>query len=159
MRGRISEDYWAIAFGWHRGPYTNASAGCAIILKYRLFAPQHVVQVGYPPAEVAGRGGFVRLKNCRGDFTLSVQYSPPIAGKAGKRAANIKAARMVNTWAQDLLSALPVRTLVLHGGDLNSGLGLFANGTAWERGIGDSNLGHGTATSPEKAFHACRAGA
>ena len=48
---------------------------------------------------------------------------------------------MVNAWAQNLLSALPVRTLVLHGGDLNSGLGLSADGTAWERGIGDSNPG------------------
>ena len=81
----ISDKFWCVSFGWQRAPFSNASAGCAIILRSKRFLPQHVTRIFVPPAELRGRGGAIRIKSPCGDFFFGTQYTPPIAGKLGQK--------------------------------------------------------------------------
>ena len=56
------EDFWAVHFGWSPGPFTNKSAGCAIIFKSAKFKKN-------PGA--LGRGGLVRLKAHHYDIVVA----------------------------------------------------------------------------------------
>ena len=74
---RLDRKYWIVHFGWEPGLPTNKSAGCAIILKSKVFSDRDVSRVFCPPADLAGRGGAIRLVNRNFDITLVVVYSPP----------------------------------------------------------------------------------
>ena len=68
-----------IHFGWSRAPFSNRSAGVAILLSGR-FRPEHIVAIQAAPREVQGRAGTVRLKSHYLDLELTVGYPPPPGG-------------------------------------------------------------------------------
>ena len=72
----------------------------------------------------------VMFKCEEGDFSVGVQYSVPVTGNKLVRAAAVKGNRLLTMWATGLLAALPVRTVPIWGGDLNTGLGLDNDGDA-----------------------------
>ena len=89
--------HWAISFGWKPGPFTNSSAGCAIILGKR-FKPWHVAEVRAPPAGLQGRAGAIRLRSTGFDLTVAVCYAPPLTESGNKRAAQVKGGRLAVDW-------------------------------------------------------------
>ena len=134
----FSPDFWVISLGWKQGPLTNSSAGCAIVLRRRWFSRDDVKKVCFPLDALAGRGGAIRVVS--GDFLFGCQYTPPISGTKGKMQASVKAASQLSKWAQETLSAVLARSLIVWGGDFNSGFGLHQDGTRWDKGVGDANL-------------------
>ena len=73
---RLDKKYWIVHFGWEPGLLTNKAAGCAIILKSKVFFDRDVSRVYCPPEDFAGRGGAIRLVNRNFDIKLVVLYSP-----------------------------------------------------------------------------------
>ena len=131
--------YWALSFGWQRSPYTNKAAGCAIVFRSSKFAWKDTVTIRTPSAEVLGRAGAVRIKNKVYDVNAIVQYSPPISGR--DRCTNVKSAQVVTKWMQETIVETPVRCLPLLGADLNTRVGMQADGTQWQKGVGEWHLG------------------
>ena len=136
----VGNSHWAVHFGWEKGEGTNKTAGCRIVFRNSLFPQKCVTKVCPAPPAIAGRGGLVRLRSKRYDITVLATYAPPISGSKQQVAKATKTARQVNAWTQEQLDTLPTRTLPLVGGDFNSGVGLDADGIAWEKGVGRYNL-------------------
>ena len=84
--GKLRRGYWALHFGWRRGPFTNASAGCTMIFSRRI--KRHDL------AAIAGRGGMVRLRSGRFDWTVQVGYPPALTESGVQHLAQEKAIRM-----------------------------------------------------------------
>ena len=89
---KLRGGYWALHFGWKRGPCTNSSAGCTMIFSRRRIVPA--------PAIIAGRGGMVRLRSGRFDWTVQVGYPPPLTESGERRRAQDKAIRLTMGFLQ-----------------------------------------------------------
>eukprot|EP00959_Pyramimonas_sp_CCMP1952_P221507 4630373-Pyramimonas_sp.AAC.1 len=60
---------WCVSHGWKRGPYSNRSAGCAIILGPRI-PRRNIVGVWTAPQAAAGRGLAIRAKSNQFDLGI-----------------------------------------------------------------------------------------
>ena len=48
--------YWAISFGWKRGPFVNKAAGCAVLFRAAKSKTSDVVSIKTPTDMLIGRG-------------------------------------------------------------------------------------------------------
>ena len=76
------------------------------------------------PSIIAGRGGVVRLRSGRFDWTVQVEYPPPLTESGVRRRAQKKAIRMTLEFLQKNIAEAKQRSTPILGLDLNSGLGL-----------------------------------
>ena len=109
-----------IHFGWARGPGTNASAGCAVLLLKRLFPAQTIKEIKTVPAYIAGRGGLVIV--ARGPFLLALfsVYFPPRPKKKQATYTWRKSIDMLFKWLAAEIRGLAGRYIPIIGADLNS---------------------------------------
>ena len=56
---KLRGGYWALHSGWRRGPFTNASSGCTLILSRRI-KRHDLYRIVPASAAIAGRGRMVR---------------------------------------------------------------------------------------------------
>ena len=77
-------------WGYGRGPFTNRSAGCTVLVGGR-FRVENVTNILDPPDALQGRGGAVRLVQGDLNATIIVAYVPPFGGPARKRPAWLRA--------------------------------------------------------------------
>ena len=68
--------HWAVQAGFLSG-LSNKSAGCAVLLRKRVFAQKHIAVIDCMKGELAGRSLTVRIKSGRFDFHVGVAYYPP----------------------------------------------------------------------------------
>ena len=96
---KLRGGYWALHFGWRRGPLTNASAGCTMIFSRRI-KRHDLYRILPAPAAIAERGGMVRLRSGRFDLTVQVGYLPPLTESGVRRRAQEKAIRLTLEFLQ-----------------------------------------------------------
>ena len=77
--------HWTHHYGWKRGPCTNSSAGCTMILSRRAKMEDLHCTV------IAGRGRMVRPRSGRFDSTVQVGYPTPLTESGARRRAQEKA--------------------------------------------------------------------
>ena len=113
----LENGYWAVHFGWQRQPFTNKAAGVSFIFGPRVSA-DNVVKVEAAPVEIAGRGGYVRVKSKVADMVFMAAYPPPFSGDSdGKARVQTKAIDKTISWMREKLLAVPVRSLPVVGAD------------------------------------------
>ena len=96
---KLRGGYWALHFGWKRGLCTNSSAGCTMIFSRRI--KRHDLHRIVPaPAITAGRGGMVRLRSGRFDWTAQVGCPPPPTESGERRRAQEEAIRLTSGFLQ-----------------------------------------------------------
>ena len=87
-----------ISWGYDgRQPYSNRSAGVAIVVGPRL-AEAGIVDIAWPSSCIQGRAGTIRLKSPSIDITATVAYPPPIPTKAAEKAKALPAAKLTAQW-------------------------------------------------------------
>ena len=124
--------YTAIHYGWGRGCYTNRSTGVSILLGKR-FQPRMIKEISVPPSSLAGRGGAIRLRGGTIDLGILAYYSPPLGGcSRARRKVQVKASQQLIDWVRNRISSWPSRVFPLAAGHLNSGVGMFRDGTQAE---------------------------
>ena len=136
----LGDKFWVLHFGWSQGKLTNKTAGFSIIFRSVFFPQSSVIRVIEAPVDIAGRGGMVRSRSKRLDITFVAAYVTPVSGNRAQRSHAIACARATTKWCQEVLAALPSRTLPIMGADLNSGFGLDSSGLRWEKGVGEHHL-------------------
>lgn len=152
--GRIRQDHWAIHVGYGSGPFTNKHAGCSIMFKNRTFPRNGIQSMAFPPKELQGRAFTVRFKQRAKDISLIIGYPPP-HGQSANPAAR-KGAQLVNDWIQKQFQETPIRSLLILGMDSNTQMGCDTDGTPWDCGLGNFNLGRATKngkSSAEQQLH------
>lgn len=137
------DKYFAVLWGWARAPLSNCSAGVAIVLGKR-FNGGRVTRIFSPEPWLQGRAGGIRVQAASYDLTCSVVYPPPLSDLAGKRKAQVTAAKEVVKFVKKVFVAAPGRSARLLGGDLNTQMGFDMDGAPWEAGVGEHNTGVGS---------------
>jgi len=139
-------NFFAVVFGYRRGPFTTKATGCALVFRKAVFSQKKVRAVSCPPAGVAGRGGLVRMVGGKFDITSIVYCSPPACSASGKeKAAQVKGAYSIMNWVFKSANSSPCRSTPICGGDLNSSVGTYADGRPWE--FGGWSFGGGNVTA------------
>ena len=152
---RIGQDHWAIHVGYGSGPFTNKHAGCCIIFRNRTFPRIEIQSIAFSPKELQGRAFIVRFKQTAKDISLIVGYPPP-HGQSANPAAR-KAAQLVNDWIRKQFQEIRLRSLPILGMNSNTQLGFDTDGTPWDCGLGNFNLGKATKIGQSWAFWFSRA--
>ena len=120
---KLRGGYWALHFGWKRGPCTNSSAGCTMIFSRRI-KRHDLCRIASAPANIAGRGGMVSLRSGRFEWTVQVGYPPLLTESGERRPAQEKATHLTMGFPQKKIAKAKQRSTPILGLDLNSGLGL-----------------------------------
>ena len=136
----VDVNHWIVHFPWSRGPFTNRSAGCAILFDAKLCKPRNIVQVWTGPQGALGRAGAVRIMTARSDYTPITMYFPPKPALAAHMALWEKTVKLLCQWLDDLLCLLPVRTFPVIGLDLNDG---WIDNTPGHAALGEFLVGRG----------------
>ena len=113
----------AYHFGYTKGRHTKRSAGITLLLGKR-FREKNVVAVTYPPEELGGRGGALRVRHGPTDFKLIGGYVPPFSGSASHYPQWQTTVRKTTNWMWDEVQRIPTRCTPFLFLDLNDGLGL-----------------------------------
>ena len=106
------------------------------------FQPRMIKEISVPPSALAGRGGAIRLRGGTVDLGILAYYSPPSGGcSRARRKVQVKASQHLMDWVRNRISSWPSRVFPLAAGDLNSGVGMFRDGTQAEGpSVGNSQL-------------------
>ena len=92
--------YWALRFGWKRGPCTNSSAGCPVIFSRRV-KRKDLHWMGAGTSCHRGTRGMVRLRSGRGSIGQCRWGNPlPLTESGARRRAQEKAVRLTMEFFQ-----------------------------------------------------------
>eukprot|EP00974_Lingulodinium_polyedra_P119460 11171237-Lingulodinium_polyedra.AAC.1 len=119
--------------GWERGPNTNRSCGCSVMVhnKYKM---EEVKEIRTPPARLAGRAIMVRVKDRACEWALFSIYFPPKPCRGGLKVTYRNTVAALTGWLHSELERLPARVVPLIGTDLNDGLGMVKQlGVGWRQ--------------------------
>ena len=99
-----------------------------------------IKEVSVPPSSLAGRGGAIRLRG--GTIDLPGVLLSSIGWlQSGAKKVQVKASQQLMDWVRNRISSWPSRIFRLAAGDLNSGVGMFRDGTQAEGpGVVNSHL-------------------
>ena len=101
--------------------------GVSIVFR-KMIKAAHITDMRLPSASVRGRGGAVRVKNCRADLMCVACFIALFSGDAKQIQAWKKGARAILDWAFKRMSSTAMRIMPILGMGGNAQMGISIDG-------------------------------
>ena len=104
--GSQTKQHWHYTVGYDtEAKHSNRNTGCSIMLNKNTFRKEQVMQIRWPPQDLAGRADTLRITSEQFDVACLVAYYPPRTYLQAAKRDWRTTCTGITTWLRDTVTA------------------------------------------------------